>query len=374
MNERCRLSSVRTGGAANQQQPNRDDNDDNNKGRVTAKGGRRSAQPRKKKNQDSSKRRSGTNEGKICSTSTRRGHVRRRESNGILTALCMILPALKKLDAMLIGILDGFQDTEFWFVDRGIIVAHGEDCDVFPSGISRRPSFWQEEKWWLPCPRVPPSGLSDEASKMLQQCRDCTNQILKAAMAINSSVLAEMEIPCAFIETLPKVYRARGKRKGGKNGNPHASFSNGRYASVVLIPHGGKSAKACLGDIFYRYVTADQMFAELTGPLNRASSFRKLRTASRLQFMFGDRKTLSGIQSQEIQVKGLVTDTERNQFLAQRAETPLQSLRHRFPGPPLCALDMSKIQYNKMHKLCPSSISHKLFQLYIHYLCKITAI
>ncbi|KAK6941044.1 PRONE domain [Dillenia turbinata] len=94
-----------------------------------------------------------------------------------------------------------FEDTEFWYVDRGIIVANVEDHDGFPSGISGRPSIRQEEKLWLPCPRVPPSSLS-EARKRLQQCRDCSNRILKAAIAINSGVLAEMEIPRAFIETL----------------------------------------------------------------------------------------------------------------------------------------------------------------------------
>ncbi|XVF68008.1 hypothetical protein PTKIN_Ptkin10aG0168200 [Pterospermum kingtungense] len=46
-------------------------------------------------------------------------------------------------------------------------------------------------------------------------------------------------------------------------------------------------------------------------------------------------------------VKGLVADGEKNNFLAQRAETLLQSLRLRFPGLPQTALDMSKIQYNK---------------------------
>ncbi|RVW48391.1 Rop guanine nucleotide exchange factor 1 [Vitis vinifera] len=89
--------------------------------------------------------------------------------------LYMNLPALKKLDAMLLSMLDG-----------------------------GRPSIRQEEKWWLPCPKVPPNGLSEDARKRLQQCRDCTNQILKAAMAINSSVLAEMEIPSAYLETLRK--------------------------------------------------------------------------------------------------------------------------------------------------------------------------
>lgn len=48
-------------------------------------------------------------------------------------------------------------------------------------------------------------------------------------------------------------------------------------------------------------------------------------------------------------VKGLVSDTEKNHFLAQRAETLLQSLRHRFPGLPQTSLDMNKIQYNKVY-------------------------
>lgn len=119
--------------------------------------------------------------------------------------LYMNLPALKKLDAMLISMLDGFCETEFWYIDRGIIVADGGDCDVYASSGNGRPSIRQEEKWWLPCPKVLPNGLSEDARKRLQQCRDCTNQILKAAMAINSSVLAEMEIPAAYLETLPKV-------------------------------------------------------------------------------------------------------------------------------------------------------------------------
>jgi len=68
--------------------------------------------------------------------------------------LYMNLPALKKLDAMLISILDGFRDTEFWYIDRGIVV---DECDKYSSGVSGgRPSIRQEEKWWLPHPKVPP--------------------------------------------------------------------------------------------------------------------------------------------------------------------------------------------------------------------------
>ena len=120
--------------------------------------------------------------------------------------LYMNLPALKKLDAMLISILEGFQDTEFWYVDRGVIVADPSECSAFASSVSSgRPSIRQEDKWWLPCPKVPPKGLSEDARKRLQQCRDCTNQILKAALAINSNVLSEMEIPSAYLDSLPKV-------------------------------------------------------------------------------------------------------------------------------------------------------------------------
>ena len=120
--------------------------------------------------------------------------------------LYMNLPALKKIDAMLINILDGFQETEFCYVDGSINVPDADDCDVYRSASScGRPSIRQEEKWWLPCPKVPPKGLSEDARKRLQQYRDCTSQILKAAMTINSSVLAEMENPSAYLETLPKV-------------------------------------------------------------------------------------------------------------------------------------------------------------------------
>lgn len=56
-------------------------------------------------------------------------------------------------------------------------------------------------------PRVPPGGLHENSRKQLQHKRDCTNQILKAAMAINSTALAEMEIPESYLEVLPKVLK-----------------------------------------------------------------------------------------------------------------------------------------------------------------------
>jgi hypothetical protein len=129
------------------------------------------------------------------------------------------LPALKKLDAMLISILDLFSESEFWYVDRGIVVAGDDDVEELPMSSSlRRPSIRQEEKWWLPFPKVPPAGLSEDTRKKLQQCRECTSQILKAALAINNSVLAEMEIPDTYFESLPKVWE------------PYPATSNSIYA------------------------------------------------------------------------------------------------------------------------------------------------
>nr|XP_009794968.1 PREDICTED: rop guanine nucleotide exchange factor 1 isoform X2 [Nicotiana sylvestris] len=237
--------------------------------------------------------------------------------------LYLNLPALKKLDAMLISILDGFRDTEFWYVDRGIVLGDGEDCDSYTSGIGfGRPSVRQEEKWWLPCPKVPPKGLSEEARKRLQQCRDCTNQILKAALAINSNVLAEMETPSAYVETLPK------------------------------------SGKACLGDIIYRYITADKFSPEcLLDCLDLSSEHHTLEVANRIEaavhvWTLKDQKKhphkrKSKRKSWGGKVKGLVGDGDKNQYLAERAETLLHSLRLRFPGLPQTSLDMNKIQYNK---------------------------
>ncbi|CAL1398124.1 unnamed protein product [Linum trigynum] len=259
--------------------------------------------------------------------------------------LYMNLPALKKLDAMLIGMLDEFRETEFWYVDRGIVVAEERDEEgLYPPGFSGgRPSIRQEEKWWLPCPKVPPKGLSEDARKKLQQYRDCTNQILKAAMAINSSVLAEMEIPSAYLETLPK------------------------------------SGRACLGDLIYRYVTAEHFSPEaLLDHLDINTEHHATEIANKIEaalhvwkrkdqkkhhkglpkgqkhhpsvLMNGSKVRIHDYRRSTLgsKVKGLVVaNGEKKHCLAQRAETLLHCLHLRFPGLPQTALDMNKIQYNK---------------------------
>ncbi|OWM81388.1 rop guanine nucleotide exchange factor 1-like [Punica granatum] len=244
------------------------------------------------------------------------------------------LPALKKLDAMLICILDAFCDSEFYYVDCGVVVAHVDDSEACPSAKSsgRSSSVWREEKRWLPFPRVPQKGLSEDTRKKLQQYRECTNQILKAAMAINGSALAEMEVPSAYLESLPK------------------------------------SGKACLGETIYRYMTEDKFYPELlldyldvssewttSDIANRIEAAAQIWRQKYLRKESGHArgtKTLWGGK-----VKGVVGDAGKSKLLARRAETLLKNLRLRFPGLRQTALDMSKIQHNK-------DVGHSILESY----------
>ncbi|KAL2509600.1 Rop guanine nucleotide exchange factor 7 [Forsythia ovata] len=228
------------------------------------------------------------------------------------------LPALRKLDNMLLEILDSFGNSEFWYVDQGISAPEADGASSF-----RMPLPHQEEKWWLPVPRVPTGGLSEEARKRLQHCRDCTNQILKAALAINTSALAEMDIPNAYLEALPK------------------------------------NGKASLGDLIYRYINSDHFSPEcLLDCLDLSSEHHALEIANRVEasiYVWHRRPHSKPLQKAQRSnsksswgmVKDLVIDADKRELLADRAESLLLCLKQRFPGLPQTSLDMSKIQYNK---------------------------
>ncbi|XP_059667870.1 rop guanine nucleotide exchange factor 7-like [Cornus florida] len=227
------------------------------------------------------------------------------------------LPALRKLDNMVLEILDSFENTEFWYVDQGILAPDADGSSSF-----RRPLPHQEDKWWLPVPRVPPGGLSDISRKQLQHKRDCTNQILKASMAINSITLADMDVPESYYDSLPK---------------------NGR---------------ASLGDLIHRYITSDQFSSEcLLDCLDLSSEHHALEIANRVESsMYVWRRRTnskpltnrSNSKSSWEMVKDLVIDVDhKRELLAERAESLLLCLKQRFPGLPQTTLDMSKIQYNK---------------------------
>ncbi|KAD0137585.1 hypothetical protein R6Q59_035649 [Mikania micrantha] len=220
------------------------------------------------------------------------------------------LPALRKLDNMLLDILDEFKSNpEFWYVDHGIVA---------------KPPQRNQEKWWLPVPRVPPGGLQEDTRKQLTHKRECANQILKAAMAINSAALAEMEVPESYYESLPK---------------------NGR---------------ACLGDVIYRYITSEQFTAEcLLDCLDVSSEQVALEIANRVEASIyiwrkrvHSRPTLpnpnrSAAKASWDMVKDLMADGYKRDSLADRAESLFLCLKHRFPGLTQTSLDISKIQHNK---------------------------
>lgn len=230
--------------------------------------------------------------------------------------ICLNLPALQKLDLMLLDILDSFQDTEFWYAEKGSMSSNSNRSR---SGSFRRLSLQKEEKWWLPVPCIPSSGLSEKARKHLRNKRECANQIHKAAMAINSTILAEMEIPESFIDTLPK------------------------------------SGKASIGDTIYRYMYSADKFSpdHLLDCLNIGSEHDALELADRIEasmYTWRRKACLSHSKSSWELVKDLMAETDRvdkNTILAERAETLLLSLKQRFPELAQTTLDTSKIQYNR---------------------------
>ncbi|KAJ6338160.1 hypothetical protein OIU76_007771 [Salix suchowensis] len=225
------------------------------------------------------------------------------------------LPALTKLDAMLIEVLDSFQDREFWYAEQGSMSSNSTRSGSFRRVIIQR----KEEKWWVPVPCVPPDGLSEKSRKHLRHKRDCAYQIHKAAMAINSSILAEMEIPHTYMASLPK------------------------------------SGRACLGDTIYRYLyTADRFSPDhLLDCLNIASEHEALELADQVEasmYTWRRKACLSHSKSSWDMVKDFMSDidrTDKNHVLAERAETLLFCLKQRYPELSQTSLDTCKIQYNR---------------------------
>ncbi|RLM73707.1 rop guanine nucleotide exchange factor 3 [Panicum miliaceum] len=219
------------------------------------------------------------------------------------------LPALEKLDDMLLEILDSFQKTEFWYVnDKG----QKDDSVATPCRpVSQR----GDGKWWLPVPCVTKPGLTETARRDLQQKRDCASQIHKAAMAINNGVLAEIRIPDLYKQALPKCGRAS------------------------------------VGDLIYRHMSFPGKFAPdyLLDCLEISSEHEALEAADRVEaamHVWRRKASQSHSRSPWSAIKDLM-ESDKNVMLASRAEGVLLCLKQRFPGLSQTTLDASKIQYNK---------------------------
>lgn len=217
--------------------------------------------------------------------------------------------------------LDSFDETEFWYVDQGILAP---DSDGGGGSASFRTLHRREDKWWLPLPRLPAAGLQEQTRKALHHKRESTSQILKAAMAINSNTLSDMEVPEPYLASLPKVSIS----------SPSITklnfFSTNKWLKSDLS---SQSGRASLGDLLYRFVTSDQFAPEcLLDCLDLSSEHQVLEVANRVEASIY-------IWRRRASAKPL---------LAERAETLLICLKQRFPSLSQTALDTSKIQFNKV--------------------------
>ncbi|KAH0931771.1 hypothetical protein HID58_008888 [Brassica napus] len=107
--------------------------------------------------------------------------------------LLMNIPALRKLDSVLLETLDKFKDhKDFWYVQKDV------------ENTENNGNWRKDENWLLPVVKVPPDGLSEESRKFLRSQKESVAQVLKAATAINALVLSEMHIPDNYIDSLPK--------------------------------------------------------------------------------------------------------------------------------------------------------------------------
>ncbi|XP_071737247.1 rop guanine nucleotide exchange factor 12-like isoform X2 [Rutidosis leptorrhynchoides] len=212
--------------------------------------------------------------------------------------LLMNVPALKKLDKMLTDCLDNFKDqTEFWYVSK--------DANESEKGVQR------SDKWWLPTVKVPPGGLSEESRKWMQKQKDCANQVLKASMAINAEILAEMEIPESYMENLPK--------------NSRDSLGEVTYKSITL-----------------EYFDPGQFLSSID--LSSEHKILDLKNKIEASMIIWKRKMN---QKESRSSWNSSSKMERRELFEERAETILLLLKQRFPGLPQSLLDISKIESNK---------------------------
>ncbi|XP_040377990.1 rop guanine nucleotide exchange factor 9 isoform X2 [Oryza brachyantha] len=211
------------------------------------------------------------------------------------------IPALRKIDTMLLDYLDNYKDrNEFWYVKR-------DSCSESDKEETQR----SEEKWWIPIVKVPAGGLSPASRGWLQHQKELVNQLLKAAMAINANCLMEMAIPESYLEALPK---------------------NGR---------------ASLGDALYRIITDVEFDPDVflsTVDLTSEHKILDLKDRIEASVIIWNRKVHN--KDGKSAWGSAVSQEKREQF-EERAQTLLLIIKHRYPGIPQSTLDIAKIQENR---------------------------
>ncbi|XP_038899002.1 rop guanine nucleotide exchange factor 14 isoform X2 [Benincasa hispida] len=220
----------------------------------------------------------------------------------------MNLPALQKLDSMLIGTLDSMVKTEYWYAEVG---SRAE-------GKSR--SMGQSTRWWLPLPQVPSTGLSENERKKLLNHGRVVHQVFKAAKSINESILREMPVPTVIRDAV----RASGK--------------------------------ANMSEELYKILTSESGPAEnMLNQLNLKSDHGVLEAINRLEaaiFSLKEKYTEQSGNKSPVRtswpfVKDPAAGIDKLKLLTDRAELLLQLLKLKYPNHPQTFLDVSKIQHGK---------------------------
>ncbi|KAK7360552.1 hypothetical protein VNO77_02558 [Canavalia gladiata] len=230
----------------------------------------------------------------------------------------MNLPALQKLDSMLIETLDSMVHTEFWYAEEG------------SRAEGRNSSGRQSKRWWLPSPQVPRTGLSNiERKRLLHQGR-VVHQVFKAAKSINDNMLLEMPVPTIIKDALLKSGKA----------------SLGEELHIVLM------AESSCGE-------------EMLKALNLKSEHSALETINRLEaatFSLKERimqenSGKSPVRTSWSFMKDPMSGMDRMELLLDRAETLIKLLKTRYPNLPQTFLDAAKVQYGK-------DIGHSILEAY----------
>ncbi|CAH8331330.1 unnamed protein product [Eruca vesicaria subsp. sativa] len=231
----------------------------------------------------------------------------------------MNLPALQKLDSMLIEILDSMVNTEFWYSETG---SRAEGTNKTTS---------ESKRWWLPSPQVPKPGLSNSARKKLLDKGKVVYQVFKATKSINENVLLEMPVPSIVKEAIPK------------------------------------SGKSSLGDELYKMLVAESATVdEVLVSLKLGTEHAALETVNKLEsaiFAWKEKITeqtsnsKSPVRTPWSFGKDPLSDTGRNGLLLNRAEGLRDQIKSKYPNLPQSFLDATKIQYGK-------DIGHAVLEAY----------
>ncbi|CAN0840563.1 Rop guanine nucleotide exchange factor 14 [Linum grandiflorum] len=231
----------------------------------------------------------------------------------------MNLPALKKLDSMLIETLDSMVNNEFWYSEVG------------SRAEGRNKSTRLSKRWWLPLPQVPIAGLSDSERKKLIQKSRVVYQVFKAAKAINDSVLLEMHVPTIIKDALPT------------------------------------SGRENLGEELYKLLTTESATIEETiNSLNLKSEHRVMEVVNKLEAaILGWKERIKASQGGKKSpmrtswsfAKDPISELDKVEGFVDKAEAMVQQLKASHPNLPQTFLDATKIHYGK-------DVGHAILEAY----------